>query len=964
MIPILYKKDDTNYTRNGAGFLSDIISCDITEERNGEYEMTFEYPATGLHYSEIAEGDVVKVKANETSDLQLFRIYAHSKPINGIATFNAEHISYDANGIPLVALSAKSATPQTVINKAIREGAFESRFKAWSDISTLNSIDITEPCSLRAVLGGQHGSVLDIWGGEYEFDNYTIRLHAHRGTDRGVTIEYGKNLTDIQQERNITEAYTHILPYAMYTEKTDSENGSAESTDIVVTLTEKVLPLAIAENVGHQKALIVNLSDMFGKDEEMTEQALRNKANQYIASHDGLGTPKVNIKASFVSLWQTEEYKNIAPLERVQLCDTVTVRFVKLGISAKAKVIKTVYDTLNEKYKSVELGEARSSFADTVLEQENALNDLVTVVRKGFSNATEEMKKAIAEATALITGNLGGYVVLHPADKPQEILIMDTPDINTAVHVWRWNSSGLGYSSTGYNGEYGLAITMNGAIVADFITAGTLDGNLLRANSVQANAISAGFKQEIADNINGAKETVEQEFKVADEELKSQITTDYTDAISGSESTLKTLINQTANDITMSVSQTYATKSTIETMQTSINQNATNISLKVSKDNLVSEINQSAGVIKLTSNRFVVESDNFILSANGTITATNVNLNGSLKTISSDGIFYNHVHGGVIETFYDSKRVAYIRPVFNSSQNICQYAILGSGNYDGVAIGGIWNNSIETYYRCNINTAYSTEDCRHHFIGSTKFDDQCNSNFIFTNNKGVAWGSKTSNNIGLRYSDSSSGAYGAGLYLGITGTYACDTYLRGASVKIRANCYAYNGIQVENSDINMIGGSIAIANEYGIKCGDNIALRWTNSVAALCVGIASADLRLYGSTVLLGSGSTAVTSDARNKKDIAPLADNYLQLIRNISPVSYKYDDDISLSGRTHTGLIAQDVLQAMTAAGISANEFAAFIDVRGDGSEYALRYEEFIAPLLAYVKHLEERITDLERTI
>lgn len=553
MIPILYKKDDTNYTRNGAGFLTDIISCDVTEERNGGYEMTFEYPATGLHYSDIDEGDVIKAKANETSALQLFRIYAHSKPIDGIVTYNAEHISYDANGIPLVALAAKSTTAQAAINRAINAGAFESGFTAWSDISTLNSIDIAEPCSLRAVLGGQQGSVLDVWGGEYEFDNYVIKLHAHRGADRGVTIEYGKNLTDIQQERNITETYTHIFPYAIYTEKTTDANGNTESSDIVVTLEEKVLPLTIAGNVGHQKAAIINLSDTFGDNEEITEQALRNKATAYIAAHEELGTPKVNIQASFISLWQTEEYKDIAPLERVQLCDVVTVRFVKLGISTKAKVIKTVYDTLNEKYKSVELGEARSSFADTVLEQEKALNDLATVVREGFANATAEWRQAIDEATALITGNSGGYVVLHPAEHPQEILIMDTPDIETAVHVWRWNSAGLGYSSTGYNGTYGLAMTMNGAIVADFITAGTLNGALLRADSVQANAISAGFKQQITDSISGAVETVEQEFELADEALRSSITTSYNDAISASETRSQTLIQQTADNIMLQV---------------------------------------------------------------------------------------------------------------------------------------------------------------------------------------------------------------------------------------------------------------------------------------------------------------------------------------------------------------------------------------------------------------------------
>ena len=613
MIPILYSKSDTDYAKNGVGFLTDAISCDVTEERNGKYECAFSYPIDGQHYAEIVEGAVIKVKPNDTSNLQLFRIYNHSKPLNGIVTFAAEHISYDLNGIPIVSLTARSTTAQSAINTAISAGAFESGYTAWSDISTLNSIDLQVPCSIRAALGGQQGSVLDVWGGEFEFDNKQIKLHAHRGSDKGVSIVYGKNLTNINQERNITETYTHIMPFAQYTEKTE-QNGETVQTDVIVTLTEKVIAIAGAENVGHQKALVLNLTDAFADNETISESALRTKANQYLTAHTSLGVPKVSITASFVALWQTEEYKDIAPLERVSLCDTVTVRFTKLGIDAQAKVIKTVYDTLSERYKSVELGEARSNFADTVLKQNEAIADLTKVVRKGFSNATEEMKKAIAEATALITGNAGGYVVLHPAEHPQEILIMDSPDIDEAVHVWRWNSSGLGYSSTGYNGTYGLAMTMNGAIVADYITAGTLNGGLLSAGSVTANAISAGFKQTIAADINTAKETVEQEFKVADEAVLSRIgkstqkydTTGksidfYGYALSNDSVTTDTgisavghnnayFLNQTDGKLYKSNGATWALQETLplitDEIYTSITQTANEISLKVASSSV------------------------------------------------------------------------------------------------------------------------------------------------------------------------------------------------------------------------------------------------------------------------------------------------------------------------------------------------------------------------------------------
>ena len=693
MIPILYSKTDNDYTKNGVGFLTDTISCDVTEERNGAFECVLTYPITGQHYADITEGAVIKAKPNDTSNPQLFRIYSHSKPINGIVTFAAEHISYDLNGIPLASLSLRSTTAQSAIAAAISAGAFDSGYTATSDITTINSIDIKTPRSIRAALGGQEGSVLDVWGGEFEFDNKQIKLHAHRGSDTGVSIVYGKNLTDVRQERNITETYTHIMPYATYTEETE-EGDETTQTDIVVTLTEKVLAISGAENVGHQKALVINLSEMFADDETITETALRAKANQYISAHPALGTPRISIAASFVALWQTEEYKDIAPLERVRLCDIVTIRFDKLGISAKAKVVKTVYDALAERYKSVELGEARSNFADTVLAQNGAITELSKAVRKGFSIATQQMQKAIADATAAITGNSGGYVVLYPEEHPQEILILDAPTLEEAVHVWRWNSSGLGYSSTG--------------------------------------------------SINAAKETVEQEFKVADETLMSRIATStskYNTAgetidfygygepkipASSSNNGRKYLDQETGYIYTSNGSSWTKSSSPLNlittNLQSQITQNANSISLKVAKGDVVSEINQSSDIISLTAGRLIITSGNFKLDSLGSVTATNVNLSGSIKTERSDG-YYTHIHDGIIEMFLSNKRIAYMMPV---GSDLTQFAILGSGNYDGIAIGAAFNDSIETYYRCNIQNAASSEGCRHHFIGSVKFDDTVN----------------------------------------------------------------------------------------------------------------------------------------------------------------------------------------------------------------------------------------------
>lgn len=555
MIPVLYNKSETTFTHNGVGLLSEAVKATVTEERNGSYELSLQYPITGRFYSEITEGAIIKAKANETSEPQLFRIYKSSKPINGIVTYSAEHISYDLNGIPLLGFSIKNATPQMALTKAIEGAALPCPFTAYSNISTLNSTEILTPCSVRALLGGQTGSLLDIWGGEYEFDNFTVKLYLHRGKDNGVVIEYGKNLKDLKQESNIAECYTHLMPYAVYTVQDESGN----SEEKYVYLAEKVIPLTEAEDIGHYKAFIMDFSDRFGDNEEITEEKLRAKATAYAAAAD-LGTPKVNITVSFVQLWQTEEYKNIAPLERVKLCDTVTVRFSKLGVAATSKVIKTVYNSLQEKYESVTLGDAKSSFANTVNKQQEAIQEIKSSVKKGQAEATEQLKKAIANATSLITGHSGGYVVLNPAEKPQEILILDAPTIDEAVNVWRWNSGGLGYSSTGYNGEYSLAMTMDGAIVADFISAGILNGALLQADSVQSSAISQHYKAEVTNEIGETASSIEQAFVAADEQLLSLITSVQT-VLTGDVETLETTVSQLRQTVE-SLTLSYTSKTT------------------------------------------------------------------------------------------------------------------------------------------------------------------------------------------------------------------------------------------------------------------------------------------------------------------------------------------------------------------------------------------------------------------
>lgn len=464
MIPILYAKNATDFDNNGIGHLRDTVSCKVSEKQNGDYTLTLQYPMTGAWYDQITEGAIIKAKANETSALQLFRIYKSSKPLKGIVTFYAEHISYDLQGLPIASLSMTDTTAEAALSTGFAASLLPHGFTAWSNIETLNSISFTTPRSLRNLCGGKSGSVLDVWGGEFEFDNFLVKLHKNRGANRGVVINYGKNLIDAKQECNISECYTHFFPYAI------KKNGETEET---VMLPEGVIELIDPENIGHTRAYPLDMTNELPRDAEINQETLRKCAEEYIEAHH-LGVPEVNITLSLMQIWDSPEYVQKANGERISLCDTVTVRFHKLGIDAKAKVIKTEYDSLAERYSKIEVGDARSSLADTVVGVKESIDQTNKNIAESKTAASAELEKAIEDATNKITGNSGGYIVHNPPNNPQEILIMDTPYIETAMNIWRWNNSGFGHSSKGYNGPYGTAITMDGRIVADFITAGTL----------------------------------------------------------------------------------------------------------------------------------------------------------------------------------------------------------------------------------------------------------------------------------------------------------------------------------------------------------------------------------------------------------------------------------------------------------------------------------------------------------
>lgn len=471
MKPILYEKSGADYTKNGIGVLSDVISGEVTTERNGAYECEFTYPVNGAFFSEIVPDKIIKVKANETSALQLFRIDRRSKEMDGKVKVYAKHISYDLNKLGVTPITKSSRNATAALTAILSNAVYNNTgFSVYSDITSSLSWGTEAPMSARACLGGVEGSILDIYGGEYEFDNFTIKLHSARGADNGVRIAYGKNLIDLSDDLDISTVYTALQPYV-----TDADGN-------IITLTEKILETSSVSSYGYHRVKTMDFTEFFGENETINESALRAKAYQYMNANP-IDTPSQSITIDFVPLYQTKEYESIANLERISLCDLVTVEHALLGITVKAKCVKTVYDFVKERYKKIVLGNARSSFSKTLSKTETAAK-AATDFQKTADSETRRISK---EQTEKILGGSGGYVYAptDSAGRASEIYFLDNPDPAQAVNVLRINYSGIGFSSTGINGTFTTAWTIDGKFNASYIMSGILNASLIKSGTLQ-----------------------------------------------------------------------------------------------------------------------------------------------------------------------------------------------------------------------------------------------------------------------------------------------------------------------------------------------------------------------------------------------------------------------------------------------------------------------------------------------
>lgn len=614
MIPILFGADATSFETNGLGRLSDAKSCTVVEERNGAYELEMEYPRNGIHFSDIGYSKIIVAKPFQNGSLQAFRIYKIERNAKELNKIYARHITYQLSYIPVSKFTADS--PATAFQRIKEYSSENNPFTFWTNMTGAGSLTVSAPDSARAILGGKEGSILDHWHGEYEWDNYTVKFHSARGSDKGVTIRYGKNLVKLSQEENIENTVTGLYPYwkndgqettavmdssdyvgylnnnvffedkyrskplpternkyyydvttkKIYTwdgttfntteigqygdgnidlydrpvlikhvtKKDKDEDGNIVTVteDEVVTLgsfvanvsgeyvllptifkdshgnaveltqeqatqsyrstnqylgkyntkakaesyqkklelemkriyenisqvytyvelPEKVLYSSNASNFPFKRTTVLDCSSSF--QEAPTEIQLRSYTQQYITDNK-IGVPKVSLDVEFVDLYGTEGYEDVANLQTVNLCDTVTVEFPELGVSAKEKVSETTYDVLRERYTKIKIGDSQSTLSSTISDQMEQIQ---------YRPTSADMQQAVDRATGVLNSGMRGHVVINRNESgyANEILFLDNDNVVGAKNVLRINMNGIGFSSTGYKGPYYQSWTNDG----------------------------------------------------------------------------------------------------------------------------------------------------------------------------------------------------------------------------------------------------------------------------------------------------------------------------------------------------------------------------------------------------------------------------------------------------------------------------------------------------------------------
>ena len=395
MIPIIYDKDETAFVSNGLGRLRDMISCVVTEERNGVYECDFEYPITGANYDRIQVGRIIGVTHDESHDIQPFDIVSYSKPINGVVTFHCQHISYRQSYLTVTGANINSlANAFTLFENSATPS---NPFSYWTDKTSTGYLSSADgiPKTVRSMLGGIEGSVLDIYGGEYEWDKFTVKLHTSRGGVRDFAIRYGVNMLDYNEEYDISGTYSSCIPY--WTDGTDKVIGDKQTTT-GATIT------------GRGECIPLDVSDLF---ESKPTKAQVNTMGLSVLKSQNPTLPAQNISVSFVRLQDVGEFEQFRNLMECKLCDIITVIFPDFNSSGQFKIVKTVWNVLSDRYDEMELGDLSISLSEALGISNESSSSAYTIIETDIKTTSSAVSVAASSyATATVDVSKSGYTPL------------------------------------------------------------------------------------------------------------------------------------------------------------------------------------------------------------------------------------------------------------------------------------------------------------------------------------------------------------------------------------------------------------------------------------------------------------------------------------------------------------------------------------------------------------------------
>ena len=441
---ILYDTKELEFKTLGIGVLRDAIKVSVTEELNGLFELTMEYPIDGHLFNELKFTRIICCKSSPYSKPQPFRIYSISTPINRTVTINAAHISYDLSGFIVDPFSATNLdeTIAGLKNKVYGDCPFEY-------VHTVNesgNVNVSEPKSVRSVLG-EH--VSKAYQPDFTFDGLTVIMEDKRGSETGVNVVYGKNLIDINQEENNTNVYTGVYPYWR------------DEEDNITVLEERVIKTPGTWN--YTKIYPLDLSNEFKN--KPTQEEMKAFTEIYIEVYS-LGIPEISLSISVLQLNGTN-YEREMLAGKINLGDTITVQFPDAKVNAKARCIKTVYDPLQNRYETLELGDAVRTLADSIISSSQDIDNKINA-------AKESTKEYVDDAILNATKPKEGRVLLYPNDKPEVLIAMDSTNLSASQIVWKFNEDGLSMSTNGYNGTY-TNFHQNGKNVLNDDTVDSLD---------------------------------------------------------------------------------------------------------------------------------------------------------------------------------------------------------------------------------------------------------------------------------------------------------------------------------------------------------------------------------------------------------------------------------------------------------------------------------------------------------